>query len=143
MNQREYPARFRGLRTTLSLLFASVASAGLMVTTSQDLNALAAVRMSDIVLLPGLILIGALISMANDDDLGRATLVLLGTGVIGATLTGLALASPGFAIAGVRTAMIDRGTMFGFLALLMIILFGLMGIAASWLVTSFWRPDSI
>ncbi|MEX1157483.1 MAG: hypothetical protein WEC79_00970 [Thermomicrobiales bacterium] len=134
------PAR---LRLIASTLLASIASAGLVASTLSDLQNLTAFYLSDVWLLPGLILIGVLISIANDDDVARSTIALLIAGVLGATLVGLAIAAPGFRVEGVQTTMIDRGTTFGLLALLLIVLFGLAGIVISWVAGAFLRPGRL
>ncbi len=84
-----------------------------------------------------------LISIANEDDVARSTVSLLAAGVLGATIVGLAIAAPGFRVSGVQTAMIDRGTTFGLLALLLIVLFGLAGIVVSWIAGAFFRPGRL
>ena len=134
------PAR---LRLIASTLLASVASAGLVASTLSDLQNMTAFYLSDVWLLPGLILIGVLISIANDDDVARSTISLLITGVLGATLVGLAIAAPGFRVEGVQTAMIDRGTTVGLLALLLTVLFGLAGMVTAWTVGAFLRPGRL
>lgn len=140
---REYsPARTR-LRLIASTLLAAVAGAGLVASTSSDLQNLTVFYLSDVWLLPGLILIGVLLSVANDDDVARSATALIVAGVLGATIVGLAIAAPGFRVEGVQTAMIDRGTTFGLLALLLIVLFGLAGIVVSWLVGAFLRPGRL
>ena len=140
---REYsPARTR-LRLIASTLLAAVASAGLVASTSSDLQNLTAFYLSDVWLLPGLVLIGVLLSAANDDDVARSATALIVAGVLGATIVGLAIAAPGFRVEGVQTAMIDRGTTFGLLALLLIVLFGLAGIVVSWLIGAFLRPGRL
>ncbi len=143
MMQREYsPARSR-LILIASTLLAAVASAGLVASTSSDLQNLTAFYLSDVLLLPGLVLIGVLIALANDDDVARSAVALLVAGVLGATIVGLAIAAPGFRVEGVQTTMIDRGTTFGLLALLLIVLFGLAGIVISWLAGAFLRPGRL
>jgi len=143
MMQREYsPARSR-LILIASTLLAAVASAGLVASTSSDLQNLTAFYLSDVLLLPGLVLIGVLIALANDDDVARSAVALLVAGVLGATIFGLAIAAPGFRVEGVQTTMIDRGTTFGLLALLLIVLFGLAGIVISWLAGAFLRPGRL
>jgi hypothetical protein len=140
---REYSPTQTRLRLIASALLAAVASAGLVASTLSDLQNLTAFYLSDVWLLPGLILIGVLISIANDDDVARGTIALLIAGVLGATLVGLAIAAPGFRVEGVQTTMIDRGTTFGLLALLLIVLFGLAGIVVSWVVGAFLRPGRL
>jgi hypothetical protein len=136
------PAEMR-IRLIASTLLAAVASAGLVASTTSDLQNLTAFYLSDVWLLPGLILIGILLSIANDDDVGRSVIGLLASGILGATIVGLAIAAPGFRVPGVQTAMIDRGTTFGLLALLLIVLFGLAGIVVSWLIGAFIRPGRL
>ena len=140
---REYSQARSRLSLIASTVLAAVASAGLVASTTSDLQNLTAFYLSDVWLLPGLVLIGILIAIANDDDVVRSTTALLGAGAIGATLVGLAIAAPGFRVEGVQTAMIDRGTTFGLLALLLIVLFGLAGIILSWLIGAFFRPGRL
>ncbi len=143
VSERAYSARANRNRTIVSTLLAAVASAGLIGSTTTDLQNLTAFYLSDVWLLPGLVLIGILLSAANDDDVARSAVALLATGVLGATIVGLAIAAPGFRVDGVRTSMIDRGTTFGFLALLLIVLFGLAGIIVSWLIGAVIRPGRL
>jgi hypothetical protein len=124
-------------------LLAAIAGAGLIASTSSDLKQLTAFHVADFWLLPGLIVIGVLLSIANDDDVARSTIALLGAGVLGSTLVGLAIAAPGFRVDRVQTAMIDRGTTFGLLALLLIVLFGLAGIIVAWIAGAFIKPGRI
>jgi hypothetical protein len=140
---REYSPVAVRVRQIASTLLAAVASAGLMASTSSDLQNLTAFHVNDVWLLPGLVLIGALISVANDEDVARSAIALLAAGALGATLVGLAIAAPGFRVEGVQTAMIDRGTTFGLLALLLIVLFGLAGIIVSWVIGAFFRPGRL
>ncbi|MDQ3547342.1 MAG: hypothetical protein M3439_00855 [Chloroflexota bacterium] len=143
MREREYSATRSRLSLIASTLLAAVASAGLVASTSSDLQNLTAFYLSDVLLLPGLVLIGVLIALANDDDVARSAVALLVAGVLGATIVGLAIAAPGFRVEGVQTTMIDRGTTFGLLALLLIVLFGLAGIVISWLAGAFLRPGRL
>lgn len=140
---REYSSARARLRLIASAVLAAIASAGLLASTSSDLQNLTAIHIDDVWLLPGLILIGVLISVANDEDVARSAIALFSAGVLGATLVGLAIAAPGFRVEGVQTAMIDRGTTFGLLALLLIVLFGLAGIIVSWVIGAFFRPGRL
>jgi hypothetical protein len=121
-------------------IVAALAAAGLVGSTSADLQQLTAFHVPDFWLLPGLVVIGVLISIANEDDVALSAAALLIAGVGGATVVGLAIAAPGFRVEGVQTAMIDRGTTFGLLALLLIVLFGLAGIIVAWIGGAFFRP---
>jgi hypothetical protein len=140
---REYSPTATRLRLIASALLAAVASAGLMASTSSDLENLTTFHVNDVWLLPGLVLIGTLISIANDEDVARSAIALLAAGVLGSVLVGLAIAAPGFRVEGVQTAMIDRGTTFGLLALILIVLFGLAGIIVSWVIGAFFRPGRL
>jgi hypothetical protein len=140
---REYSPTATRLRLIASALLAAIAGAGLMASTSSDLQNLTAFHVNDVWLLPGLVLIGILISIANDEDVARSAIALLAAGVLGSVLVGLAIAAPGFRVEGVQTAMIDRGTTFGLLALLLIVLFGLAGIIVSWVIGAFFRPGRL
>jgi len=126
-----------------SAVLAAIAGAGLIASTSEYLKNLTAFHVADFWLLPGLVVIGVLISVANDDDVARSAGALLGAGILGATLVGLAVAAPGFRIERVQTEMIDRGTIFGLLALLLIVLFGLAGIIVAWIAGAFFRPGRL
>jgi hypothetical protein len=131
------------IQMLVSGLLAAIAGAGLIASTSSDLERLTAFRVPEFWLLPGLVAIGVLISIANDDDVARSTIALLIAGMLGATFVGLAIAAPGFRVERVQTAMIDRGTTFGLLALLLIVLFGLAGIVVAWLAGAFFRPGRL
>jgi hypothetical protein len=140
---REYSPTATRLRLIASALLAAIAGAGLMASTSSDLENLTTFHVNDVWLLPGLVLIGTLISIANDEDVARSAIALLTAGVLGSVLVGLAIAAPGFRVEGVQTAMIDRGTTFGLLALILIVLFGLAGIIVSWVIGAFFRPGRL
>jgi hypothetical protein len=140
---REYSPTATRLRLIASALLAAIAGAGLMASTSSDLQNLTAFHVNDVWLLPGLVLIGILISIANDEDVARSAIALLAAGVLGSVRVGLAMAAPGFRVEGVQTAMIDRGTTFGLLALILIVLFGLAGIIVSWVIGAFFRPGRL
>ncbi len=120
-------------RLVVATVLASVANAGIVASTTTDLRDLTAVPISDIWLLPGLVLVGTLLTLAIG-DVGRSALALVAAAVLGSTLFGLAIAAPGFSIPGVRVTLIDRATNFGLLALLMCLLFGLSGMVVAWIV---------
>lgn len=116
-----------------TVLLASVANAGIVASTTTDLRDLTPVQVSDVWLLPGLILVGTFLSLAIG-DVGRTALALVASAVLGASLFALAIAAPGFSIPGVRVTLIDRAINFGLLALLMCLLFGLAGMVVAWLI---------
>ncbi|HBY45641.1 MAG TPA: hypothetical protein PLR44_01035 [Thermomicrobiales bacterium] len=121
------------IRLIIATLLASVANAGIVASTTTDLRDLMPVHISDIWLLPGLVLVGTLLTLAIG-DLARSAFALIAAAVLGSTLFGMAIASPGFAIPGVRVTLIDRATNFGLLALLMTLLFGLSGMVVAWMI---------
>lgn len=121
------------VRLILVIVLASVANAGIVASTTTDLRDLTLIRVSDIWLLPGLILVGTLLSLAIG-DLGRSALALITASVAGSLLFALAVAGPGFSISAIRVTLIDRATNYGLLALLMCLLFGFAGLVVSWLI---------
>ena len=143
LDVRAYSSTGAYIRVAASGLLGGVAGSGLFVSTTTMIERLAAIAVSDVWLLPGLVLIGILISLANEDDVARSTTALLLAGALGAALVGFAIAAPGFQIAGVRTAQIDKGIQFGLLALLLIVLFGLAGIVTAWVIGAFIRPGRL
>lgn len=118
-----------------TIMLASVANAGIVASTTTDLRNLTPIGVSDVWLLPGLILVGTLMSLVIG-DVARTSLALVAAAVIGASLFALAIAAPGFAVEGVRVTLIDRATNFGLLAFLMSLLFGLTGMVLAWIVES-------
>lgn len=121
------------VRLILVIVLASVANAGIVASTTTDLRDLTLIRVSDIWLLPGLILVGTLLSLAIG-DLGRSALALITASVVGSLLFALAVAGPGFSISAIRVTLIDRATNYGLLSLLMCLLFGFAGLVVSWLI---------
>lgn len=120
-------------RLVLAVLLASVANAGIVASTTTDLRDLTPVYVGDLWLLPGLILVGTLLSLAVG-DVARSALGLVAAAILGSTLFGLAIAAPGFSVPGVRVTLLDRATNFGLLALLMCLLFGLAGMVLAWII---------
>lgn len=127
------------LRTALVVLLAALANAGLIASATGDLEPFAAFALSDVWLLPGLVLLGALLALAIGDT-ARGAVALVPVALLGALFYGLAIAAPGFRVEGVRTTLIDRGTTYGLLALMLIALFGLAGVVVAWLLQSFLLP---
>jgi hypothetical protein len=81
------------------------------------------------------VLLGVLLGLAVGDT-ARGAVGLVIVALLGSTLYGLAIAAPGFRVAGVRVTLIDRGTTYGLFALMLIGLFGLSGIVIAWLIES-------
>ena len=122
--------------TVIIVIVAAFANAGLIASTSEDLSGFTPVAISDVWLIPGIILLGALLGLAIGDT-GRGAVSLVVVAILGATFYGLAIAAPGFRVEGVRVTLIDRGTTYGLFALMLIALFGLSGVVIAWLIESF------
>jgi hypothetical protein len=115
-----------------TIMLAGVANAGLFASTTDRLRPLTDVSIGSVWVIPGLMLIGALVALAVEDA-GRAAVSVVVAAVIGATLYGLAIAAPGLRVAGLRVKLIDDGTTFGLVALLMCGLFGMAGLGVVWI----------
>lgn len=122
-----------------AVTFATIAFAGLMLSSMTDLKNLVAIPIPSAMLIPGIILIGALLTVVVG-DVGRASIALLMATVLGATLFALAIAAPGFAVEEVQVRLVDRGTTYGLLALMLFGLFGMSGMVVAWLLESFVGP---
>jgi len=121
--------------TIIAVLLAALANAGLIVSIVVDLKGLTPIAISDFWLIPGIVVLGALLGLTIGDT-ARGAVALLVVAVLGASLSGLAIAAPGARVEGVRVTLIDRGTTYGLLALMLIALFGLSGIVIAWLIES-------
>lgn len=132
----------RLMRESAVVLFGSIAAAGLCASTTSDLQGMTPYPINSSLILPGLILLGALVTLAINDAM-RSAVALLIIAVCGATMFGLAIAAPGFRVEGVRVMLIDRGTTYGLLGLLLIALFGLCGMVLAWALNAIFRPGSL
>lgn len=121
-------------------LLASIASAGIVAASTTDLRDFAPVALSGAALLPGLAVVGALLSLAIN-DVARSAIAIVLTSVLGATLFFFAVAAPGLSVSSVRVGVVDRATNFALLAFLLILLFGFAGTVLAWLVEMFVRPN--
>jgi hypothetical protein len=124
------------------IVLASIASAGLCASTTSDLQALTMFRVASAWIIPGLAIIGALMTLAINDAM-RSAVALVIVSIAGSTIFGLAIAAPALRLEGSRVSLIDRGTTFGLLALLMISLFGLLGMVIVWTVNTLFRPGNL
>lgn len=122
--------------TIFAVLLAAIANAGLVASTSEDLQGLTPIAISDVWLIPGIVLLGALLGLIIGDT-ARGAVGIVVVALLAATMYGLAIAAPGLKVEGVRVTLIDRGTTYGLFALMLIALFGLAGIVISWLIESF------
>jgi hypothetical protein len=123
-------------------LLASVANAGLFASSSHDLRPFGEVSLGGAWLVPGIILVGACVALAVGDA-SRSAVAVVAASVCGAVWFGLALAAPGLSVAPLRVVLIDRGTTFGLVALLMNALFGMAGLGIVWIVRSFVAPSDV
>ena len=137
-------AHSSGIRRFFSILvvvlLASIASAGIVAASTTDLRDFAPVAFDGAVLLPGLVVIGALMSLAID-DVARSAVALVATSILGSAIFFFAVAAPGLSISGVRVGLVDRATNFALLAFLLILLFGLAGMVVAWLIEMVVRPN--
>jgi hypothetical protein len=132
----------RRLRETSATLFGTIAAAGLCASATSDLQELTLFYVGGAWALPGFVLLGALVTLVINDAL-RSALALVIISVAGATLFGLAIAAPGVSVEGVRVTLIDRGTTYGLVGMLLIALFGLCGMVLVWITNSLVRPGSL
>jgi hypothetical protein len=121
--------------TIVAVILAALANAGLIASTSEDLAGFTPIAVNDVWLIPGLIVLGALLGVAIGDT-ARGAVAHIVVAFLGATLYGLAIAAPGFRVEGVRVTLLDRGTTYGLFALMLIALFGITGIILAWLIES-------
>jgi hypothetical protein len=120
----------------------SIAAAGICASTTSDLQGLTVFHVDSAWILPGLAAIGALVTLAIADAM-RSAVALGIISLAGSTMFGLAIAAPGLRVEGVRVTLIDRGTTYGLLALLLIALFGLCGMVAAWAINAVIRPGNL
>lgn len=130
------------LRTALVCVLGTIAMAGLVASTTEDLGALTVVPVANVLQLPGLILIGLLIGLSLRSA-AAATIALLVIAVLGAIMQGLAIALAGFEVDAAAVHLMNRGIVQGFFALLLIFFFGMVGIVAAMLVNVFGRRRDI
>ncbi len=128
----------RHQRPILVCVCATIASAGLVASTTEDLRDLTLVPIPGALQLPGMILIGMLCAFALR-SVAAATIALIVISVGGALLQGLAIALPAFEIEAASVRLINRGMVQGFFALLLIFCFGMVGVVSATLVNVFVR----
>jgi hypothetical protein len=110
----------------LASVLGAIASAGLIASTTSDLQPFTGLHIGSVWLIPGLMLIGALLATG----IGEAALsggALAVAALLGSVLYGLALSAPGFKVDEVQVQLINRGTTQGLVAFMLIMLFGLAG----------------
>jgi hypothetical protein len=132
----------RRLREWMATVLGTIAAAGLCASATSDLQYLTVIYISGALAIPGFILLGALVTLAINDAI-RSAVALAIMSVAGATIFGLAIAAPGLRVEGVRVTLIDRGTTYGLLGMLMIAIFGLCGMVLVWVFNSLIRPGSL
>src|SRR3954463_2253582 len=91
--------------TILAVFMAAIANAGLVASTSEDLQGLTPIAISDVGLFPGIALLGALLGLVIGDT-ARGAIGIVVVALLGATMYGLAIAAPGLQVAGVRVTLI-------------------------------------
>jgi hypothetical protein len=126
------------LRAIGVCVLGTIAMAGLIASTTEDLKALTVVGVPGALQLPGIILIGLLMGLSLRSA-AAATIVLLCTAIAGAIMQGMAIALAGFEIEQASVYLINRGTVQGFFALLLIFFIGMVGVVAAMLINVFAR----
>ena len=119
----------------LSTLFGAISGAGLCAATTNDLQVFAPVSLSAVWLAPGLIVVGALVAVANVDGVWAAG-AMGGAAILGASILGAAIAAPGIEVEPIRTTMINNGTIQGLTAFLLLLIFGMIGVVGSLVLRS-------
>lgn len=125
-------------RTLLVVFCGTIAMAGMVASTTDDLGPLTAVAIPGWMQIPGVIAIGFLIGLALRSA-AAAMIVLLTTAILGGVMQGLAIALAGFEIERAATHLINRGTVQGFYAMLVIFFIGMVGVVAALLFNVFAR----
>lgn len=129
-------------RPVLVCILATVAMAGLVASTTEDLGPMTAVDIPRWLQLPGIIFIGALIGFALRT--ARSAMIgLVVISVLGAIMQGMAIASAGFVNDAASVFLFNRGTVQGFYALLLIFFFGMVGIVCAMAINVFARRQDI
>jgi hypothetical protein len=130
------------LRTVAVCIFGTVAMAGMVASTTEDLRSLTVVGIPGAFQIPGIILIGLLIGLSLRSA-AAASIVLLFAAIVGGIMQGMAIALAGFEIEQASVYLINRGTVQGFFALLLIFFIGMVGVVAAMLVNVFARRIDI
>jgi len=130
------------LRTICVCVLGTIAMAGLVASTTEDLKTLTIVGIPGVLQLPGIILIGLLIGLSLRSA-AAATIVLLVAAIAGAIMQGMAIALAGFEIERASVYLINRGTVQGFFALLLIFFIGMVGVVSAMLINVFARQMDI
>lgn len=130
------------LRTIGVCVLGTVAMAGMVASTTEDLKSLTVVGIPGALQLPGIILIGLLIGLSLRSA-AAATIVLLFSALAGGIMQGMAIALAGFEIEQASVYLINRGTVQGFFALLLIFFIGMVGVVTAMLINVFARKIDI
>lgn len=120
----------RWVRAVVSALLAGVAGAGLFATSTNDLRVFSPVTLNAAWLVPGVIVLGILVALANGDGAWAAG-AMGGAALLGAFLVGGAIAAPGARVEPIRTTMINNGTIQALAVFLLMLIFGMIGVVAT------------
>lgn len=119
------------MRTRLYILLvgmlASVAAGGVIVSTTRDLGSLTVLEIPDWFQLPGVILVGILVGLACRNSIEAFVALAIAT-VLGGVLQGFAIAISAAGAERASVQLINRGTVQGFYALMVIFFFGMIGV---------------
>lgn len=130
------------LTTVLVFVLGTIAMAGLVASTTEDLRTLTVVQIPGALQIPGIILIGFVIAMSLRSA-AAACASLVGIAIMGGLLQWLAIALGAFEIEAASTYLINRGMVQGFYALLLILFIGMVGVSAALLINVFARRMDI
>lgn len=128
----------RHARSVMVCLFGTIAMAGLTVSTTSDLRELTWIQVPNVLQIPGAIAIGMLCAFALRSA-AAATVALVAIAAGGALLHGLAIALAAFEVEAASVFLINRATVQGFYALIVIFCFGMAGIVTALLINVFVR----
>jgi hypothetical protein len=120
-------------------LLAGIAVAGIIASTSGEIDALAPIELSGSLQLPALMLIGLLAGFAARDFICAIIALVVAT-VVGTLLFGLMLAVPGFDLDNYTVSRLNNAFSQGLYALLVSSTFVLVGMAAA-LAVNVWVRD--
>lgn len=128
----------RHTRTALVCLLGTVAMAGIVASTTADLRDLTLISVPGIAQVPGVILVGMLCAFALRSA-AAAAIALVVIAISAAFLHGLAISLAAIEIEPARVSLLNRATVQGFFALLLIFFLGMVGVVTAQLINVYVR----
>lgn len=129
-------------RSVLVCILGTIAMAGLVASTTVDLRTMTMISVPGVLQLPGVILVGMLSAFALRSA-AAAMIALLVMSIAGALLHGLAIGLAAFEVEAASVFLINRATVQGFYALILIFCFGLIGVVLAMMINVFVRKLDI